>query len=118
MSEALDAAVARHRAGDVEGARRLARAALDHSPNDSALLHFLGMVEQRAGQSATAQALFERAVAADPGYAPALVSLARLLAQAEDWPGLARLGQRAPPGALGDEFLGLRARALNQTGEH
>jgi len=118
MSEALDAAVARHRAGDVDGARRLARAALDHAPNDSALLHFLGMIEQRAGHSETAQALFERAVAADLGYAPALVSLVRLFAQAEDWPALARLRQRAPSGALGDEFLGLRARALGELGEH
>ena len=117
MSAALDAAVARHRGGDVEGARTLARAALELAPDDPALLHFLGMIEARAGAHDPARRLFERALAAAGGYAPALVSLARLLAQAEQWQSLAALGEPAPPGLLGDEYLGLRARAHDALGD-
>lgn len=117
MSAALDAAIARHRGGDVEGARRLVCTALERAPDDPALLHFLGMIEARAGDHGAARPLFERALLADPGYAPALVSLARLLAQTGQWPSLAALEQSAPPGSLGDEYLGLRARAHDALGE-
>lgn len=117
MSAALDDAVARHRGGDIDGARRLALAGLESTPNDPALLHFLGMIEIKAGGHQAARGLFERAVTAEPGYAPALVSLARLLAQELDWNSLAALGHPAPPNAMGDEFLGLRARANGELGD-
>ena len=117
MSAALDVAVARHRGGDVAGARRAARAALEIAPDDPALLHFLGMIEARAGARDAARQLFECALSAAGGYGPALVSLARLFAQADDWQPLAALGQPAPPGGLGDEYLGLRARAHDALGD-
>jgi tetratricopeptide (TPR) repeat protein len=117
MSEAFDAAVERHRRGDIAGAREVARAALATSPDDVALLHFLGMIEARFGTRETAQGLLERAVLAAPDYGPALVSLARLHAQSESWTSLAALNHSAPPGPFGDEFLSLRARAYHETGD-
>jgi len=61
MSEALDAAVEKHRRGDIAGAREAARAGLATSPDDVALLHFLGMIETRFGTRERAQELLERA---------------------------------------------------------
>jgi tetratricopeptide (TPR) repeat protein len=117
MNEALDAAVERHRRGDVAGAREIARTGLAAKPDDVALLHFLGMIEARFGTPKLAQDLLERAVAIAPGYGPALVSLARLHAQSKNWPMLAALDQLTPVGPTGDEFLSLRASARQQMGD-
>jgi tetratricopeptide (TPR) repeat protein len=117
MSEALDAAVEKHRRGDIAGAREAARAGLATSPDDVALLHFLGMIETRFGTRERAQELLERAVSAAPDFGPALVSLARLHAQYENWAALAALGHPVPVGPFGDEFLSLRARACHETGD-
>ena len=117
MNPALDAAIAAHRAGDVDAARAIAQAGLANAPADAPLLHFLGMIEARAGKPGDARALFERAVAAAPGFGPALVSLARLLHQRGDMAALARLDHPPPPAALGDEFLALRAQARGAIGD-
>ena len=117
MTPALDAAIAAHRAGDVDAARAIAQAGLASAPADAPLLHFLGMIEARSGKPGDALALFERAVAAAPGFGPALVSLARLLHQRGDMTALARLDHLAPPAQLGDEFLALRAQARGAIGD-
>ena len=116
MSGAIDAAIESHRRGDIAGARNIARAGLATNPDDVALLHFLGMIEARSGAREAAQGLLERAVFAAPNYGPALVSLARLHAQSENWPMLAALAQMAPGGPSGEEFLLLRAQGHRQTG--
>ncbi len=117
MSEVLDSAISAHRAGDVDGARMIALAGLVIEPHDATLLHFLGMIEARSGNLASAQTLFERALSAVPDFGPGLVSLARLLDRAGNLTALAELDRPAPAGPLGDEYLSLRAGARAQTGD-
>lgn len=117
MSEALANAISAHRAGDVDGARTIALAGLAIDPDDVTLLHFLGMIEAKSGRLAAAQALFTRATVASPEFGPALVSLARLLDRSGDMAALAALDRPAPAGAMGNEYLLLRARARDATGD-
>lgn len=57
--------------GDLAGARRAAEKALERAPRDARALSVLGFVELASLRSAEAAKLFDRAVAADSGYATA-----------------------------------------------
>lgn len=101
----------------MDGARTIALAGLAVAPDDVTLPHFLGMIEAKSGSLAAAQALFTRATVASPEFGPALISLARLLDRSVDMVALAALSRPAPAGAMGNEYLLLRARARDATGD-
>ncbi len=60
-------AVARHRAGDLSGARLLYREVLARAPSHAATLYRCGLLELQEGRALQALALIEQALAADPG---------------------------------------------------
>ena len=66
------------RTGDVFSAEKQARQALVISPEDARLLDLLGRTLLAQNRMADAEQMFERAVRADPRYAPAQESLTRL----------------------------------------
>jgi predicted TPR repeat methyltransferase len=61
ISDALHAAVAAHKAGDLDAAERGYRAVLAAAPDDANALNLLGLVAQARGEWATAEILGDRA---------------------------------------------------------
>ena len=62
----LEAALARHRAGDLDGAREAYQRLLAARPERPDVLNLLGMVARQSGEIAEAVELFRRAAKADP----------------------------------------------------
>ena len=78
----LHQAVASHRSGDLDRARRLYRKCLKRHPDNADALHFLGLLESQANRSDEAEKLFSQAVASmrrsggsNPNYDHALNNL-------------------------------------------
>ena len=77
--ELLRDAAARHRAGDLAGARTLYERVLTVVPNQPDALHLLGLILHQQGDSAAGRRLVEAAIAARPGQALFHANLGRLL---------------------------------------
>jgi Flp pilus assembly protein TadD/SAM-dependent methyltransferase len=83
----LDAALKRHRGGDLAGAMAAYRAILVEAPDEPEALHLLGVATLQWGDAAAAAGLIERAIAAAPQAAKYHVNLGearRQLGQLED----------------------------------
>jgi len=79
VAEALEAAVAHHRAGRLTAARELYRAILEVQPKNFNALHLLGALSRRQGDAAAAVRLINEALAVDPSFAPAYANLSGAL---------------------------------------
>lgn len=77
--EALAAAVARHRAGDLDGAEAAYRAILDTEPGHAGSLHLLGVLDHQQGRHEEAVARIGRAIELAPGRAAPLNNLGAAL---------------------------------------
>jgi tetratricopeptide (TPR) repeat protein len=82
VSELIAAATARARAHDVAGGLALIETALQHTPDERALIEFGGLLAAHSGQGDRAAALFGRLLALDPGNDPARINLATALMSA------------------------------------
>ena len=78
-SPALEAAFARHRAGDLAGAERAYRRVLVLDPGNAPALSHLAAFAHRRGDLESARALLERAVGSEPGDASVRSNLGHLL---------------------------------------
>ncbi len=87
MIDLLNAAVASHRAGDLERARALYEDVLRADPSQADALHMLGVLAQQRGDLPRARELIEAAVAARPTLALAQYNLGNVRAQQGDVPG-------------------------------
>ena len=67
----IDTAIAAHRAGRLDEARRLYTQMLDADPRHASAWHFLGVLQHQTGDSELAVASISRALELDPGYADA-----------------------------------------------
>ncbi len=79
VPEVIAAATARARAQDFGGALTLVEQALQHRPDEQALLEFGGLLAVRGGAPDRAAALFARLLERDGGNMPARVNLATAL---------------------------------------
>ena len=78
-SRALEAAYARHRAGDLGGAEQAYRQVLALDPDNAPALSHLAAFEHRRGNLEAARVLLSRAVESEPGDAGARSNLGNLL---------------------------------------
>lgn len=81
----LQRAVERHRAQDLEEARRLYRQVLDQDPQDFDAQHLLGVVEQRLGDPATAIRHFHAALTLQPDAPNVMFNYSTALVKQERW---------------------------------
>ncbi len=111
-------------AGELEDAGREARALLDRSPADPNVLALCGDIALLENDAAAAAAYFDRVLAVDPRYVPALVALVELRAGSGD-PGVrdpgaalrhARFLMGAPGADQNAEFVGAAANAYRAAG--
>jgi tetratricopeptide (TPR) repeat protein len=79
VAEALEAAVAHHRAGRLAAAREFYRAILEVQPKNFNALHLLGALSRRQGAAAAAVRLITEALAIDGSFAPAYANLSGAL---------------------------------------
>jgi protein O-GlcNAc transferase len=79
VAEALEAAVAHHRAGRLAAAREFYRAILEVQPKNFNALHLLGALSRRQGDAAAAVRLITEALAIDGSFAPAYANLSGAL---------------------------------------
>lgn len=79
VQDILQQAVERHRAGDVEEARRLYRDVLARQPDQPDALHFLGLIAVRDQDLEGAMALIGRAISIDPGVPGYYVNFGNVL---------------------------------------
>ena len=118
----LNAALERHRAGDVEAAARFYDQVLALQPDNVDALNLLGLTLHQRGRDADAVAPLERAVALQPAFAGAWLHLGTVLRRVNRPQDAARAYARvaavAPASALGPmglgqiaEFAGDRAAA-------
>ncbi|MFC5354869.1 tetratricopeptide repeat protein [Azospirillum himalayense] len=91
----LTDAIARHRAGNLEEARRLYRSILSADPAHADARHLSGIAAYQAGQSEQAAACFRVTLATDPSFAPAYNSLGNVLADRGHPDSAARAYRRA-----------------------
>ncbi|VXD01122.1 tetratricopeptide repeat-containing sulfotransferase family protein [Sphingomonas sp. 8AM] len=82
VSELIAAATARARAHDAAGGLALIETALQHSPNEPALIEFGGLLAAHSGKADRAATLFAQLLALDPGNDPARINLATALMSA------------------------------------
>lgn len=75
LSSRLDAALKRHRGGDLAGAMAAYRAILLEAPGDAEALHLLGVATMQGGDPSAAAELIERAILAAPAVAKYHVNL-------------------------------------------
>lgn len=103
-------------AGELGAAQEQLQAIVERHPDYAEALRLLGGVQQALGDSTAAEAQLRRAMAADPGWAPAWLSLGELLLNSgredEAVPLLQRVAQRLPQAAL------LLARHYNDRQRH
>ena len=85
-SATLDAAIARHRSGDLPAAERLYERLLEASPRDADALHFLGVLRHARGRVDEGLELVQRAVAIVPHYVDAWSNLGNLYKLSEKLP--------------------------------
>jgi protein O-GlcNAc transferase len=106
----LNAALERHRAGDVDGAARLYESVLAIQPDNIDALNLLGLTLHQRGRDADAIAPLERAVALQPAFAAAWLHLGTVLRRVNRPDDAARAYTRvseiAPGSALGPMGLG------------
>lgn len=81
---ALVAALAEHRAGNIDGAASGYRTVLAADPENAEALYLLGLTERQAGRPAEALALIRRAVDLSPNLLEARLNLASVLSQQGD----------------------------------
>ncbi|MGQ0677709.1 MAG: O-linked N-acetylglucosamine transferase, SPINDLY family protein [Rhodospirillales bacterium] len=79
-SKTLDRALGLLRAGELAAALRLVEEVLAGRPQSFDALHLLGLIELRRGRLPEAERAIARAVAIQPGFAPAHLNRARALA--------------------------------------
>lgn len=91
-------------AGELHTAQEQLQAIVEQQPDYAEALRLLGGVQQALGDNTAAEAQLRRAMAADPGWAPAWLSLGELLLNSgredEAVPLLQRVAQRLPQAAL------------------
>ncbi len=75
----IDKAIALHRAGNLDKAKRLYEAVLEADPTHVAALHFLGVLHHQRGQSERGVASIEQAIRLAPEYADAHNNLGNVL---------------------------------------
>lgn len=71
MKDAIDLAMQRHAAGDLETARRIYQTILQQEPDQPVALHFLGVLAHQMNKNDAAVELIGRAVANRPDYVEA-----------------------------------------------
>jgi predicted TPR repeat methyltransferase len=76
---AIDKAIALHRAGHLDKAKRLYASVLKADPTNVAALHFLGVLHHQRGQSERGVASIEQAIRLAPEYADAHNNLGNVL---------------------------------------
>jgi len=69
IQQAMELALARHRAGDFAQAEQLYRTVLSHQPNNAGALHMLGLLSFQAGNLKAALDWITRAIALNPNAA-------------------------------------------------
>jgi predicted TPR repeat methyltransferase len=74
----LDKAIALHRAGRVDDARRLYEQILTADPENASAWHFLGVLQHQTGHSDVAAAYVAKAIELDPHYADACNNLGNI----------------------------------------
>lgn len=79
VQDILQQAVERHRAGDIEEARRLYRDVLAKQPDQPDALHFLGVIAVRDQDLRGAMELIGRAISIDPGVPGYYVNFGNVL---------------------------------------
>jgi tetratricopeptide (TPR) repeat protein len=75
IEQALQVAIAHHKAGRLAEAEHIYRQVLSQRPNDPTALHFLGLVAHQMGQHAAAVDLIRRAIECHPDYSEAYGNL-------------------------------------------
>lgn len=119
ISQALQAALARHQAGDLDAAERMYRDILTKQPKLADAHNLLGVLLQQKGDLAGAISHTTRATELDPRFHVPLVNLGNAL-QAAGRAGEAadafRRADRLSPGQA--EILSNLASALNDLGDH
>ena len=79
----IDRGIARHKAGDLDGAAECYRAVLSDQPRNPAALQLLGLVARGQGEPARAETLMRQSLRLDPRQAHVWANLARLLKRQE-----------------------------------
>ena len=74
----IDLGIAKHRAGDMEGAEQYLKQALEYSPDHPIVHNELGIIYRESGRFAESRASYERALSVFPGYHYARRNLAVL----------------------------------------
>jgi tetratricopeptide (TPR) repeat protein len=77
-SEALNAGLQAHTAGNLEEASAQYKKCLEHESNNKFCLYNLGLVAQTQGRPAEAENYYRLSLATDPSYGPAMFNLAVL----------------------------------------
>lgn len=95
VAEALQIAVACHRANRLDEAKGIYARILEVEPRNPDALHLLGLVERRQGNPARAEELVRAALAAAPEMAEVRCNLGNLLSDRGDVEGAARLYRTA-----------------------
>jgi len=123
VEQALRAAMALHRGGEMADAETLYRRIVETFPEHAEALHFLGLLVRQRGRYDEAIELMRRAITVAPGYASAYNNLGNLLCERGNFPEARDCIQRAlelepdDPRALNnlgnvERVLGFPARAL------
>jgi tetratricopeptide (TPR) repeat protein len=103
--------------GDPRGAQVFYERALRRLPDRPRLLHDEALALERQGKRVEARAAYERAVAADPGFLPAVAALGSMALDDGRLDEAARRLQRAYRGGeRGAQLLSARARLLERQG--
>ncbi len=82
----LEAAVVRHRAGDLDGAAAVYRAVLARDPNNADAAHLSGVIALQKGDAVAAWDLIQHARELRPRSADIAYNLGRVAAALQDWP--------------------------------
>ncbi len=115
----LQAASAKHRAGDLDGAEALYRRVLDAVPAEPNALHLLGVIAYQRGDHARAVDLISRAATALPNVADVFANLGNALqATGRPEPAVATFRRAIELRATSAQAHAGLARALNDLGAH
>jgi len=91
----LQDAVARHQAGDLDGAARLYQEVLKERPNQPDALHLFGVIHHQRGDSQAGIRLIRKALKTDPSNLKALINLGAALTAVENYDEAGRVLEEA-----------------------
>lgn len=119
IAEALETALALHGAGRLDEAAIWYEQILAVAPEHSRALYFAGTLCCQQGRTTDGRDLLDRAVAQEPGLAPAHANLAKIHSGAGDWPAAAAAARRVvaltPADRTAWELVGAAAWQLGGT---